>query len=374
MLRRYVHRVALVVVVSAAPVHAETQFADGFEAAPTLADLFSESRWHNMQHSYATNEITVSTTRVHEGKGALRCLAQPYDGRTASKADVQREAFDFRKGDDVWFSGWYLIEAGGSAANLFLWDLEGSGAFGDSPGRRLYLGGREELVSDMKGGTSNDTFRQVRGTEVPWPRGRWVLLTVHLRLSEKSDGLMEVWQDDVLVLVGRGRTLPAATMVYHRLQVGITANGSTLAEHTVFVDDVAIGIEEPPSTSATCGNGTVESGEGCDDGNVRNGDCCSALCLLEPAGQACGDDGNVCTQDICSGTGTCVHPAGNAGAVCRPIADRCDVAETCTGTSTVCPADLTALRSTQKLRKIRLRPRERALESIRFRRRCRGAR
>jgi hypothetical protein len=50
------------------------------------------------------------------------------------------------------------------------------------------------------------------------------------------------------------------------------------------------------------------------------------------------------------------------------------VAETCTGTSTVCPADLTALRSTQKLRKIRLRPRERALESIRFRRRCRGAR
>ena len=34
-----------------------------------------------------------------------------------------------------------------------------------------------------------------------------------------------------------------------------------------------------------CGNGRVECGEQCDDGNTRDGDCCSATCQPEPAGQ-----------------------------------------------------------------------------------------
>ena len=42
-----------------------------------------------------------------------------------------------------------------------------------------------------------------------------------------------------------------------------------------------------------CGNGITEAGEACDDGNNTDGDCCSATCTAEPAGQACADDGNV---------------------------------------------------------------------------------
>ncbi len=38
-------------------------------------------------------------------------------------------------------------------------------------------------------------------------------------------------------------------------------------------------------------------------------------------------------------TDDCQHPAGNAGAVCRPPAGVCDVEEDCTGTSPDCPAD-----------------------------------
>jgi hypothetical protein len=37
--------------------------------------------------------------------------------------------------------------------------------------------------------------------------------------------------------------------------------------------------------------------------------------------------------------GTCQRPAGNAGGVCRPSGGACDSAETCTGTSTSCPAN-----------------------------------
>src|SRR5205823_3342724 len=42
----------------------------------------------------------------------------------------------------------------------------------------------------------------------------------------------------------------------------------------------------------------------------------------------------------CNGTSdTCQHPAGNAGTVCRASAGPCDLAESCTGTSTTCPTD-----------------------------------
>ena len=57
-------------------------------------------------------------------------------------------------------------------------------------------------------------------------------------------------------------------------------------------------------------------------------------------GTACSDDSNPCTTDLCPGTSaTCQHSAGNAGAVCRPAAGMCDVAETCNGTTGTCPAD-----------------------------------
>lgn len=56
-------------------------------------------------------------------------------------------------------------------------------------------------------------------------------------------------------------------------------------------------------------------------------------------GTACTDDGNPCTQDKCNGSSAlCQHPAGNAGATCRASAGECDPVETCTGSSTTCPA------------------------------------
>ncbi len=60
-----------------------------------------------------------------------------------------------------------------------------------------------------------------------------------------------------------------------------------------------------------CGDGTVQAGEACDDGNTDDGDCCSSTCQYEVAGSAC-DDGVVCTAvDSCDGAGAC-QPGGAA--------------------------------------------------------------
>jgi hypothetical protein len=74
-----------------------------------------------------------------------------------------------------------------------------------------------------------------------------------------------------------------------------------------------------------CGNGITEPGEDCDDGNNVNGDCCSATCTSEPAGQACADDGNVCTDNECDGAGACIHPNNT---------DSCDDGVFCNGLDT----------------------------------------
>ncbi len=61
--------------------------------------------------------------------------------------------------------------------------------------------------------------------------------------------------------------------------------------------------------------------------------------LFMPNGTFCNDEGNPCTRDVCS-VGSCTHPVGNTGALCRAALDTCDLPETCDGISKTCPTDL----------------------------------
>ena len=70
-----------------------------------------------------------------------------------------------------------------------------------------------------------------------------------------------------------------------------------------------------------CGDGTVGTAEDCDDANTAGGDCCAADCTFEGAGWPCADDGNVCTDDVCDGAGTCLNEPNDAA---------CDDADACT--------------------------------------------
>ena len=94
-----------------------------------------------------------------------------------------------------------------------------------------------------------------------------------------------------------------------------------------FETNVANGRLTPLPSPSSCGNGVVNGGEQCDDGNRVNGDCCNAVCQYEPSGSACAADGNPCTDDVCNGAGTC----GVANTAPCDDGVFCDGADTCSG-------------------------------------------
>jgi cysteine-rich repeat protein len=99
-----------------------------------------------------------------------------------------------------------------------------------------------------------------------------------------------------------------------------------------LMDDIGWSAAAP-----VCGNGVLQSGEQCDDGNTTDGDCCSAICTFEPADTPC-NDGSVCTLDEkCNPTGACVGTPidCNDGDLCT--ADSCNPQSGCVHTPDASP-------------------------------------
>jgi uncharacterized delta-60 repeat protein len=93
--------------------------------------------------------------------------------------------------------------------------------------------------------------------------------------------------------------------------------------------DGRIVLAGPPDFTAgrllgDCGNGTVDTGEDCDDGNVLDGDCCSSACAQAPDGAPCADS-DACTTGATCGDGSCGSPV-----VCEAC-ESCDSEVGCVG-------------------------------------------
>ncbi|MCR9094733.1 MAG: M20/M25/M40 family metallo-hydrolase [bacterium] len=116
------------------------------------------------------------------------------------------------------------------------------------------------------------------------------------------------------------------------------ALGFNALQATVGAVAEIVNARQPTS----CGDGVLDAGEQCDDGNGLAGDCCSPFCAIEPAGTLCRAATGLCdAADFCDGLAdSCpadsVAPVGTS---CRPSEGVCDLAEVCDGVSTSCPAD-----------------------------------
>jgi cysteine-rich repeat protein len=84
------------------------------------------------------------------------------------------------------------------------------------------------------------------------------------------------------------------------------------------VCDTSGGAPGVCEAAGTCGNGVLETGEGCDDGGTSAGGGCSASCLVE-TGSACNADPTGATGDASCASGHCDTTGGTPG-ICQGAA------------------------------------------------------
>ena len=92
-----------------------------------------------------------------------------------------------------------------------------------------------------------------------------------------------------------------------------------------------------PRTALDCGNGRVQSGEECDDGNRGDGDGCSSQCVVE-AGWTCVGSSSICTRLCGNGTIEAGEQCDDANTTALDGCSDCTVERgwECTGATSVC--------------------------------------
>lgn len=238
-------------------------FTEDFENLPTVRDLIGIKRgWTtftlqspetpdvpaynalrkrilNQQGDFLDNRVEPTTERTHGGQGALKTVSvEGTRSMITAKASLSTELMHFVKGDDVWYSAWYYVPEGSPLPSTWM-DLETTWMHLHPGIRIMTTGGGKYLCVELKW-AQKPVYRQQKGKEVLFPTGRWVHVKAHFKLSEKEDGIIELWQDDQKIVDARGQTLVLSHAIYNSLEVGISAYSEQRGTCTLFVDDVRL--------------------------------------------------------------------------------------------------------------------------------------
>ena len=207
--------------------------------APTVKDYVQlRQRILKGEGDFLDNRIEPSGEVVHGGKTALKAVSvSPSRGMVTAKASLSTELLHFVKGDDVWASIWCYVPTGSGMPATVL-DLETTW-MNEHPGMRIFITDGKYAALQLKSANS-PYYRQPKSKEVQFPTGQWVHLKTHLKLSEKDDGVIELWQDGQKLIDTHGQTLALAHTIYNSLEIGISAYNEQGKPATLYVDDVSI--------------------------------------------------------------------------------------------------------------------------------------
>jgi len=136
----------------------------------------------------------------------------------------------------------------------------------------------------------------------------------------------------------------------------VTKTPPVIAAGAVVLPAAVVALE--PGMTACCGNGHLDGGEACDDGNLDHCDGCDAACAVEPTpvcppsgsectavacvpsrgctttprtGLPCASDDDACTTDVCQ-AGTCAHPQASCSDEIACTIETCDPLTGCAST------------------------------------------
>ena len=209
-----------------------TSFALQSPKAPTVKDYVAlRQRILKGESDFVDNRIDLAAL---DGRRALKftSVAKSSD-MVCSKTSISTEMMHFRKGDDLWFAASYYAAEGMPQTVV---DFETTWVEGH-PGPRVYIDEADLARVELKWSANKAEYRQDRRSALKVPRKKWVRLRVHLKLSEKEDGVVQVWQDGVKIIDAKGQNLPLADTVLNILEVGVSANHNAT---TLYVDVVVM--------------------------------------------------------------------------------------------------------------------------------------
>jgi len=220
---------------------------EDFESYSSADSLFpsDESRWSFHQKTFPENYIALDTSIVHSGNYSLKFFAIAATS-TVSKSSLVKQHMAFFEGDVIRISAWYYIEAATSTGWIFLFDFEEQTAIGAGPGMRIADTQETGLVLEHK--FYVDDIYQSPASTIALPRNQWVNITAEVKLSQKKNGYVKIWQDNQLIISGENRkTLPKDFLysqqgtkgMYTSIEFGLTANSSS-SDQVVYMDDILV--------------------------------------------------------------------------------------------------------------------------------------
>lgn len=133
-----------------------------------------------------------------------------------SKSSIISTLNFYQKTSEVWFEANYYIESG---LPFSIVDFENT-HFSKNPGPRVVIRNNRLEIENKFGIKINYD----NNTETTVPKNEWFTLKVHLKYSNESDGIIELWQDGTLIISESGINLPTSNSVQDKLEIGITAS------------------------------------------------------------------------------------------------------------------------------------------------------
>ncbi len=225
-------------------------YSDNFSAYTEIEDLVDgdNKRWSFFQKTREENQLSIDTAIFHSnGKSFKSSAVASSAEQGASKASINKQFMAFWEGETVVIEMWYFIEGTQDAEWLFLFDIEEKTSIGAGPGMRLALVNNQLLVEHKY---PNPNILQKEELEKPFPRNEWVKIRFETKLSQKEEGYVKVWQNDVLIIEQYAwQTLPKDLLyavqgtkgMYSQIEFGVTANTPD-NPMTVYVDDIQVSV------------------------------------------------------------------------------------------------------------------------------------
>jgi len=205
-------------------------------AFPTI-DAYVSLRKCIMNHTcnFVDNRIDLSADPVNSANKAIKFFSiAPTSSMITAKSSIENTLLFADRGDEVNYEARYYISKGMPETIL---DLENKW-FDESPGIRLMLLNDDYLVAELKYGLK-PLYRQIGTTNIGFPKNQWVKLKVYFLLDCNSNGIVKVWQNDVLIIDQKGQTLPTSNSIQTNIEIGITACDQ---ETEMYMDDVKVSV------------------------------------------------------------------------------------------------------------------------------------